>query len=363
MSAVAKDMPHTRLLPNAAAFTGRNDPHIQRSPDVTGRQDSGESWLMRLARFTIAGKSPARAFLRLNQPLWNRLPSAWRKTRPMIRYAMFLHRLVQFLAGRRQYHGTFFLRNRPELELMRTIAKRCDGGATLRIGVVGCSNGAEVYSIVWAIRSAHPDVRLIVHAIDISSEVVEIARQGRYPLEPQQLIGQNVFERLTDAERQQIFDFENGWMTVKPWLRDGIHWHVGDAADAELATRLGPLDIVVANNFLCHMNPPDAERCLQRVARLVKPGGYLFVSGVDLEVRTRVAARSCWAPIADLLEEIHEGDVSLRRDWPWAYWGLEPLDKQRPDWKIRYAAAFQVLPKAAMLSAEPRGDLAAIHGE
>jgi hypothetical protein len=30
--------------------------------------------------------------------------------------------------------------------------------------------------------------------------------------------------------------------------------------------------------------------------------------------------------------------------WPWHYAGLEPLNKKRRDWKLRYAAAFQVLP-------------------
>jgi hypothetical protein len=30
--------------------------------------------------------------------------------------------------------------------------------------------------------------------------------------------------------------------------------------------------------------------------------------------------------------------------WPWHYSGLEPLNKKRRDWKLRYAAAFQVPP-------------------
>src|SRR5258708_40201301 len=53
---------------------------------------------------------------------------------------------------------------------------------------------------------------------------------------------------------------------------------------AELIHVLGPQDIVVANNFLCHMAPLVAENCLRNIAGLVDQGGYLFVSGVDLEV-------------------------------------------------------------------------------
>jgi hypothetical protein len=90
------------------------------------------------------------------------------------------------------------------------------------------------------------------------------------------------------------------------------------------------------------MQPPQAEACLRNVARLVKPGGHLFVSGIDLEVRTKVAIELGWTPVRMLLEEIHEGDPSLRGDWPWRYWGLEPLAKNRRDWSVRYASVFQL---------------------
>jgi 2-polyprenyl-3-methyl-5-hydroxy-6-metoxy-1,4-benzoquinol methylase len=79
----------------------------------------------------------------------------------------------------------------------------------------------------------------------------------------------------------------------------------------------------VANRFLCHMEPAAAERCLRNIARLVKPGGYLFVSGVDLDVRTRVARGMGWKPVMDLIREIHEGDPSSRDGWPVDYTGLE----------------------------------------
>jgi chemotaxis methyl-accepting protein methylase len=281
-------------------------------------------------------------FLRLNESAWRRLPTAIRQTHPLLGYGRFLHAVVQSHSDRRQYHGTFFLRNRPELDLLREIASKCESGSILRIGIVACSNGAEVYSIVWAIRSARPDLNLIVQALDISSDVVEIAREGRYPLETQELIGSAIFERLTDAEKREMFECKNGWMTIKPWLRQGIQWLVADAGDPELVRNLGPLDIVVANKFLCHMPPREAESCLRKVARLVRPGGYLFVSGVDLDVRTQVAVESRWTPVQELIEEIHEGDVSVRRDWPWRYWGLEPFDRTRKDWMIRYASAFRV---------------------
>jgi hypothetical protein len=91
------------------------------------------------------------------------------------------------------------------------------------------------------------------------------------------------------------------------------------------------------------MKPMAAERCLRNIARLVKPGGYIFVSGIDLDVRAKVARAMGWKPVTDLMREIHEGDPSMMRyGWPLAYWGLEPFSDNRPDWKIRYASVFQI---------------------
>jgi hypothetical protein len=90
------------------------------------------------------------------------------------------------------------------------------------------------------------------------------------------------------------------------------------------------------------MDSEDAERCLRNIARFVKPGGYLFVSGVDLNIRMKVARDLGWEALQDSMVEIHDGDPSLRDSWPWGYWGLEPFNKRRLDWKVRYASAFRI---------------------
>ncbi len=156
------------------------------------------------------------------------------------------------------------------------------------------------------------------------------------------MVHSSIFDGLTEAEREEMFDWDGDEARIKPWLRDGVTWQVGDASDPDLITSLGPQDLVVANNFLCHMAAPSAEPCLRNLAQLVSPGGYLFVTGVDLDVRTKVALDLGWEPIPELRAEIHDGDPLVRSDWPWQWWGLEPLDRRRPDWETRYSAVFRV---------------------
>jgi SAM-dependent methyltransferase len=213
----------------------------------------------------------------------------------------------------------------------------------LRIAVLGCSIGAEVYSILWAIRSARPDLKVLLDAVDISQEILSFAEKGIYARDTSQLVNASIFERLTQAEMVEMFDWEGDQAKVKSWLGEGITWHPRNAADPELTNILEPQDIVVASNFLCHMAAADAERCLGNIAQLVSPGGYLFVSGVDLDVRTKVAVDLGWEPVPELTAEIHNGDPSVRADWPWQWWGLEPMNQRRRDWRIRYAASFRIV--------------------
>jgi chemotaxis protein methyltransferase CheR len=298
--------------------------------------------LTKAARLEVLGKSPASLYLRLNKRIWEQLPSRVRDLSSLHSYGAWLHTLVCLRARRQQSFGTFFLRNRPALELMGRLTGQKSHGATLRIAVLGCSIGAEVYSILWTTRSARPDLNVLLDAVDISKEILNFAEKGTYTPDSSQLVGASIFERLTEAEMAEMFDWEGDQATVKSWLREGITWHLRDAADPELTNVLGPQDIVVASNFLCHMPRADAEKCLRNVARLVSPGGYLFVSGVDLDVRTKVALDLGWEPVPELIREIHNGDSSVRADWPWQWWGLEPLNRKRPDWQTRYAAAFRI---------------------
>lgn len=352
----------------------RRDKFTRWNRDVVGEQApwslNGTSWWERLVRVRIFGKSLTNAFLRLNRRVWNILPAPLVRLRPFASYGLFLHALVRTNDVRAQALNTFFLRNRPELELMRRLVSNKKKGDTVRIAVLGCSTGAEVYSIAWTIRTARPDLKLIMQAVDISDEAVEFAQCGVYPLNARmnlnavrdcmaaghwrvsstssELVDSEIFERLTPAEKAELFDPRKDAVAIKDWLKEGINWHVADAREREIVNRMDPQDIVVASNFLCHMVESEAEQCLRNIARLARPQGYLFVSGIDLDIREKVAEQLGWEPITELLEEIHDGDPCLRGQWPFLYGGLEPLNKRRPDWRIRYAVAFRLVPSTEL---------------
>lgn len=301
-----------------------------------------ETRMTRIRASLTRRRSPIDFFIRLNKRLWERFPSNLRDSKLLRSYGMMLNKLVRRHASRTMFAGTFFFRNRPELELMLRLAGQKPDGSILDMTVLGCSIGAEVYSILSTIRAGRPDMDVRMCAVDYSAEVLNVAREGVYTERICEFVGESIFERMTDTEFAEMFEGSRREARVKSWIRRGVTWYLYDAGDSALAQILGPQDFVVASNFLCHMEAPEAERCLRNMARVVKRGGYLFVTGVDLDVRAKVAHELGWRPVSELIEEIHEGDPSVRRDWPCAWWGLEPLDKKRADWQMRYAAVFRL---------------------
>ena len=71
---------------------------------------------------------------------------------------------------------------------MRRLVERRTRKDTLRVAVLGCSTGAEAYSVAWRIKTARPDVKLVLHAMDISPEAVEIGRRGTYSVKDPELL-------------------------------------------------------------------------------------------------------------------------------------------------------------------------------
>ena len=289
------------------------------------------------------------AFRRLLRPLrrlWTYIPESVLATRPMRRLGRFIYDNYVRNTKRDQSHQTRFMRNLPQLETLRDLIAKYPPGATLRVASIGCSTGAELYSTLWVLRSARRDLRVVATGVDISPEVVEIARRGVYraqaPTGVREL--ENSGERAVPADgiaamADMLQAAPDGTFRISDWLREGVDWFAADASDPQLIARLGPRDLVLACNFMGPMEDPLAEACLRNVARLVAPNGTLVVDGIDLDVKSRIMPTLALTPITERIEAAHVADPT-KSDWPWTRWSHEPFDRQRPDWAFRYSTIF-----------------------
>jgi SAM-dependent methyltransferase len=318
-------------------YLAGNDRFTKWNPDVV---QGALSPPRTLGSWELLCKRVIDRYLRVNRRLWRRLPASISSLAPVHAYGELLSALARKYGFRAHDFSTSFFRNRFQLELIGRLVRGRPKAGTLKVAVLGCSTGPEAYSIAYAIRSARPDLQLVLHAVDTSRRVIELAQRGRYSLDGAQLPYADILQ-MNEAEMTNLFERDGDVVAVKSWVREGIEWHVGDVAEPEIVNAIGQHDIVLANNLLCYTDASSAERCLRNIAQLARPNGYIFVSGVDLDVRAKVADDLAWLPLQELLEEIHEGDRSMRALWPCHYAGLEPLNKG-PDWERRYAAVFQV---------------------
>lgn len=273
-------------------------------------------------------------FLWVNKFLWLLFPNSFHQSRPGLAWGRFIFFLVNLKNDHIQLTTTYFLRNRAELAQFGQIISEMPG--PLNIAVIGCSEGAEVYSIIMTANKAMPELKINIEAFDINESALNIAKRSRYPSDSR------LFKYVHHDEISESFISDNDWLIVKPEFREKVNWNLGDPTQEPLLSSIPKHDILFINRLLFHMSPEEAERCLSAAANLVRPGGYLFVSGVDLDLRTRLARAGKWRPITDHIEEIHAGDETMTLDWPFERWGLEPIDKNHRDWPLRYCSIFQI---------------------
>ena len=227
---------------------------------------------------------------------------------------------------------TYFLRNVPLLEVLRDLALKIPTGGKWRVISVGCSTGAELYSLLWYIRSSRPDLQISAVGVDIADVVVAKANSGEYFPEDDELL------LLSNPMIEVLFDQAVGAVKVKDWIRKDIQWLVADAMDPNILDVLGSADLLLANNLFGAMPDEKAEKFMDNLLRLVSPGGYFVLNG-NLDVKTRFAKKHGLVPICERIEAIHFGDPTKIK-WPWYHTSPEPIEKRRRDWQTRYAQVF-----------------------
>jgi chemotaxis methyl-accepting protein methylase len=295
-------------------------------------------WIGRILRSIAARTKASKSYPdRAIEILWNRLPEVVRSRKTTEAIGRLVHWRVRRVQPRCVGSYTRFFRNLPQLELLRDVALEMPGGVPLKIASLGCSTGAELYSVVWMIRTARPEQEIQALGIDISRTCIETAARGVYPLQATEVAG------ISETSYERLFTRQEDTLRVQHWLREGVTWRVGDACSSDLAATFGLQDIVLANNFLFKMSPKPAEVCLRNIVRLVAPNGYLIVGGIDLEVRSRTVRQLGLIPVTARLEEIYTAEENMLKAWPLSYWGLEPMDRRRQDWPARYTTVFRVL--------------------
>jgi chemotaxis protein methyltransferase CheR len=139
----------------------------------------------------------------------------------------------------------------------------------------GCSSGEEPYTIAIVLdefASLNPEFQYSIFATDISTRVLDKAREGIYD---EQLVNnipmslkQKYFLRSKNRDQRQV--------RIIPELRSRIVYQRLNLMDEHIVLS-EPMDAIFCRNVIIYFERATQCRLLNRLCRLLCAGGYLFL--------------------------------------------------------------------------------------
>ena len=187
---------------------------------------------------------------------------------------------LQSLVDEVSIHETSFFRNPAQFDTLestvladRVSTRLRDGRRRLYLWSAGCSTGQEPYSMAMSLfeHTVLPetwDVRLM--GTDISGHVLRQCRRATYTAAQMEGVS---------AERQRrFFERKNESFTVRSWLRQRVEFQHGNLLDGPPR---GDLDVAFCRNVMIYFDRATQRRLGAMLARVVAPGGYLFLGHTE----------------------------------------------------------------------------------
>ena len=167
---------------------------------------------------------------------------------------------------------TYFFREPKHFELLREAAlANPTRSQPFRVWSAASSTGEEAYSIAMVLADTLGDAAWEVMGSDISTRVLQRARQAHYPMERCRQIPQGYLKRFC----LRGIDDQQGTLLVDRALRSRVSF-----AQINLNTdlpRLAPFDMVFLRNVMIYFNGETKRQVVARIVSTLKPGGHLCI--------------------------------------------------------------------------------------
>ena len=172
---------------------------------------------------------------------------------------------------------TAFFREQHHFEILATHLRSKPAGTPWRVWCNAASTGEEPYSIVMtALETLGANASFKLTASDIDSRVLATAAQGMYRID-------NV-KGLSPEHLQRFFlrgkASNAGMVRAKPELVRAIDFISVNLIRDDWPFR-EPFDVVFCRNVMIYFDAQTQRRVLERIHRVLKPGGLLFVGHAE----------------------------------------------------------------------------------
>lgn len=158
------------------------------------------------------------------------------------------------------------------------LVRRATGGGEARIWSAGCSTGEEIWTLMMTLLGPEREAglrlarsKLVALASDISVNALAGARAASYPA--------SALEALPEPLRQAWCVAESGpgeaRLTIAPAVQAMVRFRVLNLMGDWPMRR--PFDVIFCRNVMIYFDIPTKERLIERLARQLVPGGYLYI--------------------------------------------------------------------------------------
>jgi chemotaxis protein methyltransferase CheR len=172
---------------------------------------------------------------------------------------------------------TYFFREHQHLDMLPEVIDSLNrpSGQVTRVWSAASSTGEEAYSVALTLAGFMGNRPWEIVGTDISGRVVEVARRALYPLDA----AEKIPDRLLRAYCLKGRDENEGMFTLQSSLRGRVRFQqanlIGPLPD------LGTFDIVFLRNVMIYFNDETKTELLCRIAKTMRPGGYLFTGRAE----------------------------------------------------------------------------------
>jgi len=168
---------------------------------------------------------------------------------------------------------TYFFREAQHFEfLARTLAPAWRGRSGVRVWCGACSTGEEPYSIAMTLAHALGHTRFEVLASDISTRVLDAARQALYPLDDAHAIA----APLRTAYCLKGVGPRDGWFRIDKSIRDRVN--VQQINLVKPLPDVGEFDVIFLRNVMIYFSMPTKQQVVARLLPALRAGGHFIIS-------------------------------------------------------------------------------------
>lgn len=148
----------------------------------------------------------------------------------------------------------------------------------VRVWIAGCSTGEEAYSMSILLKEANLHHKSLIYATDINPRVLEIARNGVYPLSQIKSFSENYIESGGKQDFSKYYTANYEWAKFNANLRQKMilstHNLVSD-------TSFNSFQLILCRNVLIYFNKDLQERVFKLFDVSLENLGYLALGSKE----------------------------------------------------------------------------------